>query len=305
MNENTIKLLELDTRPSSMRVADLSEAGPLNTRYIHRHTYWEIFLFKKGSGTHMIDFDETDFKARSIHFVLPHQVHQLKRVEDAEGLVLMVPDDLFHASNENRLLIAELGNHQLLHKAPIIHFSEEDFTAMMDIAQHMYKENYNPDREEAIVLKNYLNILLYKCRKNMTLANTSPGKRSELELFISFRHFVEQYFQKYTKIQDYLKLLGVNDRKLFAVCSFYAGMSPSDYLHRRILAEAKRLLLFSTTCQKEIAYSLNFTDLSHFIKFFKQKTGLLPKEFASGNFVQPPQLKKSTIAPQDLRILPV
>ncbi len=265
-----------------MHIGHFDDVMFTNSLQLHRHDYWEIYLFKQGKGRHLIDFEETEFDAGSVHFVLPHQVHQLKNISNAEGLVLMVSDELFHASNENRELIPELGRYQLYHKAPVLHFNEADFSDLWDIAERLHKESRRQAAEETVVLKNYLNILLCKCRKNMAVSGSAPIIRPELELFIAFRHLVEKYFTQHTKIQDYLRLLGVSEKKLFLVCSLYTGTSPSDYLHKRILAEAKRLLRFSPTCQKEIAYSLNFTDLPHFIKFFKQKTGLLPKEFASG-----------------------
>lgn len=281
MNEQAIKIHDLKPGAAGISIGDLGQALSQQSGKLHRHSYWEIFLVKEGSGRHLVDFEETAFAGNSVHIILPHHVHQLSASSTTKGLVLTISDDFFHASNENRALIPGLGNYQLQHKTPILHFSAEEFNGLWEIALQMQRESLVSSGEKNLVLKNYLSILLCKCRRQLALVNAAPRSLSDLELFISFRHFVETHFQQHTKIQDYLKLLGVNDKKLFAVCSFYTGISPSDYLHRRILTEAKRLLLFSPSCQKEIAYRLNFTDLSHFIKFFKQKTGLLPREFAA------------------------
>jgi AraC family transcriptional activator of pobA len=295
MNETAIRTESLKDNYPGIYIGHFDDVMFANSLQLHRHDYWEIFLFKQGDGRHLIDFEETEFRAGSVHFVLPHHVHQLKNISNAEGLVLKVSDELFHASNENKELIPELCKYQLFHKAPVLHFSSEEFSDLWDIAERMQKESHRQVGAEAVVLKNYLNILLCKCRKNIEVSGTAPIIRPELELFISFRHLVEKYFKQYTKIQDYLRLLGVSEKKLFLVCSLYTGTSPSDYLHKRILAEAKRLLRFSPTCQKEIAYTLNFTDLPHFIKFFKQKTGLLPKEFASGFLTATERMKNEAL----------
>jgi YesN/AraC family two-component response regulator len=43
--------------------------------------------------------------------------------------------------------------------------------------------------------------------------------------------------------------------------------------------KAKELLLSTQLFSKEIAYSLGFEDDLYFIRFFKQRTGLTPKQF--------------------------
>ena len=54
--------------------------------------------------------------------------------------------------------------------------------------------------------------------------------------------------------------------------------SPKEYLQIKKIREAMPLILKNTPLI-EIAYSLNFTDQSHFIKTFKQYTNLTPSQF--------------------------
>ena len=56
------------------------------------------------------------------------------------------------------------------------------------------------------------------------------------------------------------------------------GMTPNDYLTNLKLNEAARLLKFSSVT--EVAYDLGYENISHFIKLFKRKFGLTPKQYS-------------------------
>ncbi|EOU1703969.1 helix-turn-helix transcriptional regulator [Clostridium perfringens] len=65
------------------------------------------------------------------------------------------------------------------------------------------------------------------------------------------------------------------------------GMTPNDYLTNLKLNEAVRLLKFSSVT--EVAYDLGYENISHFIKLFKKKFGLTPKQYSlkySGEVIQ-------------------
>jgi len=46
-----------------------------------------------------------------------------------------------------------------------------------------------------------------------------------------------------------------------------------------IISEAKRLLLYTDNTIAEISFLLDFNDPSHFVKYFKRKTGQTPLSF--------------------------
>ena len=54
----------------------------------HRHNYYEIFLFIKGGGKHLIDFTEHPITDQSIHFVSPGQIHLVKRELSSHGILI-------------------------------------------------------------------------------------------------------------------------------------------------------------------------------------------------------------------------
>jgi len=56
----------------------------------------------------------------------------------------------------------------------------------------------------------------------------------------------------------------------------HMGMSVSDYIQKVRIEEAKELLRQGKSCG-EVAYILNYTSQSYFIRQFKKQTGITPK----------------------------
>lgn len=61
-------------------VKNIAHKNKYDFTVTHRHDYFEILLFKNGSGgTQIIDFSEYKINARDLFLVGPGQVHLLKR----------------------------------------------------------------------------------------------------------------------------------------------------------------------------------------------------------------------------------
>jgi AraC-like DNA-binding protein len=58
----------------------------------------------------------------------------------------------------------------------------------------------------------------------------------------------------------------------------YTGLSPKQYVLRKRLEHAYKLLRQGCTTVSEVAYQTGFTDQSHLVRYFKKCWGLTPKE---------------------------
>jgi transcriptional regulator, araC family len=57
------------------------------------------------------------------------------------------------------------------------------------------------------------------------------------------------------------------------------GKTPQELIGNHILECARQRLVLSKDFVSTIAYDLGFTHPQHFTRFFKQRTGMTPKEF--------------------------
>jgi AraC family transcriptional activator of pobA len=58
-----------------------------------------------------------------------------------------------------------------------------------------------------------------------------------------------------------------------------AQKSALELIHERLLLEAKRNLIYTSTSISELSYAIGFSDPAYFTRFFKKATGEAPKAF--------------------------
>ena len=81
-------------------------------------------------------------------------------------------------------------------------------------------------------------------------------------------------------MQFYAEKLCVTPKYLSMAVKEYSGRKPLDWISEYVIAEAKSLLYYSQIPAQEVAFRLNFPSQSAFGKFFKQKTGYSPRQYA-------------------------
>lgn len=85
------------------------------------------------------------------------------------------------------------------------------------------------------------------------------------------------------KVQYYAEQLNTSPQNLNAACRKAVNQSAEEVLSEFIISEARRLLIYTDNTIAEISFMLDFHDPSHFVKYFKRKTGETPLTFRKSN----------------------
>ena len=80
----------------------------------------------------------------------------------------------------------------------------------------------------------------------------------------------------------YADALNTTSKTLNASCKRFLGKTAGAVIDEKLAAESKKLLLYSHKNLTELAFELGFADASHFNKFFKRQTGVLPGIYRKG-----------------------
>ena len=94
-----------------------------------------------------------------------------------------------------------------------------------------------------------------------------------------FRALVETNYKKHLPVTAYAEQLGITSGQLTRLCREELGMSSMDVINARMVHEAQRDLVYTTSSIKQLAYTLGFADETYFGRFFRKHTGLSPREF--------------------------
>ncbi len=99
----------------------------------------------------------------------------------------------------------------------------------------------------------------------------------KLEKSMDYLH--ESYTKNNFRISQLSEIAGVSHRHFETLFYKKYGTSPKEYVLSLKIEKAKELLLNEKMLIKDIALSLGYSDIYHFGKLFKSKTGYTPYEY--------------------------
>lgn len=74
----------------------------------HRHDYYAIIFIEQGEGIHYVDFKEYKIENKSIYFILPGQMHQVKLSAKPKGWVMTFTEEFLIANSIPDKLINDI-----------------------------------------------------------------------------------------------------------------------------------------------------------------------------------------------------
>lgn len=269
-----------DLNPLHFKIEQISHTNRYNPVRVHRHDYFEIFVFEEGGGYHLLDFIKVPILPRQIHFVTPGQVHQIQRSPNSSGFVLLFSEEFFYLNHDRSDFLFHLPFFYQKTGCPTVTLSQDEFADSLQTVSTMLSVFEGKSSQKKSILQSYLNIFLCNCldsyeRQSPALLQKSPN----LALFQQFQMAVEQKFGTAHEVATYADHLAVSPRQLNEVCKKYAGHSAVEFIHRRLVLEAKRLLHYSGAPISEIGFELGFEDPAHFSRFVRKCTGRSPSEW--------------------------
>jgi AraC-like DNA-binding protein len=94
-----------------------------------------------------------------------------------------------------------------------------------------------------------------------------------------FMQLVEQSDGRVRKVDDFARQLNVTPKYLSVLLKETMNRRPSDVIQLFTLKAIERRLRFSDMTMQEIAYDLNFANVSFFGKYVKEHLGMSPLEY--------------------------
>ena len=98
-------------------------------------------------------------------------------------------------------------------------------------------------------------------------------------LFTCFTDLVSTHLDKERSINFYASQMCISPKYLSTIVKQVSGKTPTEYIKEKMIDEIKYRLCCTQASIKEIAYGLNFSNLSFFGKYFKADTGYSPSSY--------------------------
>ncbi len=248
----------------------------------HVHEFYQIVWFRRGSGTHRIDFVDYPVSDNTIFFISPGQIHAFDGNDNYSGVIVLFNASFLVDEETSESIFLKYNVFNAYDSLPFYNVSEEEAERLMLLVNEMNREY---SLTGAFAHKDYMQYLV----RLFLIRVQRSGERREIpklyvssianRTFVCFRQLLEQNFHRVHTVKEYADMLHISSRTLTKYVSESAHTSPLHIINDRIVLEAKRQLLHTALSIKEIGFSLGFEDPSYFVKFFKRMTGSMPGEF--------------------------
>lgn len=244
-----------------------------------KQTSLYTFIWSKSEALELvIDAIPVTLKPNSILTLTPIQYLQYKKGTDA--LVYQFNREFYcikdHDQQVSCVGILFFGNTHI----PIVYLDTNEQKKFNMLHEVFIDELETKDNIQAEMLRMLMARFIIKTTRLLKNNDETiqTKKSSKVDLLRAFNFLVEQHFKTHHKVAFYAEKLFKSPKTLsnnFAKLN----QSPLQIIHKRIVLEAQRLLLYTNKSAKEIAYSIGFEDASHLNRIFKKYTKQTLLEF--------------------------
>ncbi len=233
-----------------------------------------LLTLTSGSMRHSVDFTEHALAPGQWLWARPGQVQQWGGLEQAEGTVIRFATGFLDPDTAIGVCVDDPH-------APVVRVPQNDDHALLRAATTQLQWEHSADRlpydTRLQVLRHLLAVLVLRVA-SLPAPQAGPDPS---EVYLAFRDAVERDFANSRRLSDYAEALAYSPRTLSRATLAAAGIPAKEFIDRRVILEAKRMLACSPIPAARIGERLGFSSATNFNKFFAQRTGMTPIAFRS------------------------
>ncbi|MER6916000.1 helix-turn-helix transcriptional regulator [Streptomyces sp. NPDC000594] len=257
-------------------LADLRRRVPAERlRAPQRPDFHHLITLTGGTLRHTVDFTAHTLDPGPWLWVRPGQVQQWGDLTHAEGTLILFRRDFLDPTTTDGARLED--PHAPILRRPL----PDDVAALRLATDHLTAEFHAlgrlPLEIHTAALRHLLAVLVLRLA-HLTTPAGGPAPEPDAT-YLRFRDAVEKDFTRTRRVEEYAETLGYSPRTLSRATLATAGLGAKEFIDRRVVLEAKRLLAHSDRTAARIADQLGFSSATHFSKYFHQRTGQTPIAF--------------------------
>lgn len=249
----------------------------------HFHEAYELVISKKGSRTFFVSDQTYTINERDAIMFPPKIIHRaLRSSEDFERYLVMIPKPLvstIQVESEHNLFECFYRN------SPILHFTEEQYLTLEFILNLLLQEEDRPGKDSPLLRTLLIaQLLMYLNRfasedlgdhdEHHDEHDVGENSLSKQMIDYLFNHYADPITLELLEQQFYTSS--------FHLCKVFkrnTGFTIMEYLNYLRIRESVHLLEENELSITEIGYQVGYNSTTHFIRCFKQKMEITPKQY--------------------------
>ena len=250
-----------------------------NLHFPHKHSFYHLVYFLKGTGSHSIDFINFNVEAGQIYFMVPGQVHSWNFATKPDGYIVNFSEQYIHALIADPRYLDQFSFFSGIASEQVITIPGKGREQVEKILETVIRESNSKEiLKDDFARTALLQLLILVSRYAIKADGKQPGNTNSVMLR-NFQKLIDRYYKEKKLTKEYAAMLYITPNHLNAMTKQVTGRSAGELIRDRVLLEAKRLLINAKMTIAEIALELDFIDNSYFSKFFKKYVGETPEVF--------------------------
>jgi len=253
--------------PGFVHIETIASRSRLNSWEIRPHshdTLDQLLVVRRGTVQARIDDARHSVGDGVVIHIPSGYIHGFQFSDDVDGDVVTFSTELRESLKANQPDAAAMVNAPLIHAVSTI--------TLAPLLASLHQECSGHERGRIAAASWLVGLLLIQVGR-MAGGDVTPIADSRIN---AFRSLVDAHFREHRPIAFYAHRMAITERSLARLTCARLGCSPVHYLHRRLLLESRRQLVYGTQPIARIAEELGFADPSYFTRFYQRMTGERP-----------------------------
>ena len=226
----------------------------------HSHAGFEIVYYVSGSGTTTIGNDQYPYGSGQFTIIPPGHKHDEYR------------------RDETRVMFAVFSYDPVPIPLPAGIYRDDADGTVRKLLEKMAAELQSKNRFYHLKLNCILTELIIEAGR--IIGSEAPNETQEANEKLGYaKNYMEQYFYEKVDLTDLAKTLGYSYHYFRHQFKDKTGYSPIQYVIRKRIDQAKKLLTGSSQPITTIAMECGFSTPPQFCTLFKKYVGISPKQY--------------------------
>jgi AraC-like DNA-binding protein len=239
-----------------------------------RKDFFEIIWLKDEMPLHFMEGDTPKTKSEWMYLIPPNRNYPLNKLGKKGILIAFNKGVLDYEVKEFSLDVFKLFTRQSNFSTLLI---EGELATTLDNIYSILIDEYGKNNNNFLLLRTLLKAFLLKLIYHQEHAFTSQDF-NEKRIY-QFLLLLEHHYKEEKNVEFYAEKLNLTSKRLNQILKQKTNRTIRQFIHERLIMEAKHKLIISEHTIKEISIQLGIDDRSYFSRFFKKMTGQTPEGF--------------------------
>ncbi len=246
----------------------------------HRHrNLFQILLIERGGGEMTFDMARLPFAAPAAILVPAATAHGFRfEPGTTDGWVISFTEDAAEPLTDRAG--DALARLRALAAAPVVPITDASEQARLSaLCRELFEEASLARGGYGFAMRALLVLIAVSVARLAAARAPAVMAQAADTTVVSLRALIEENFRAQRQLGFYADKLAMTVDRLNDRVKQATGVTAGHLIRQRLLAEAKRQLVFTAQPINDISRELAFADPSHFARFFRKQTGTTPHAF--------------------------